>query len=320
MSNLGRENHLLSNYLIEGGDIEIDGSDITKVNVSAGVCIFFNTTSTLENIQYKRVPFGPFIGVTPDFINTDDFTTFSIEMDGSLTQTNTPTTIEEFRLNVLIGVPIHNPNLGININVDNTLRVVGTNNPANIADMSDVLGSLNYNNGMQYTGNADLTFARSAGQIFRIGNNFKTNNLVPNLSNVAEQSPRVFSHFWRDGSGGFNTSVGDTFLNVDRYDDPNNQGGAIEPNGVVGNNKWQVFRILEFSGGPFGFTVLQHGTSVQNSQAGALLAAFFEDYEFIPQVSAAVIRGYVIARGGASRTDDTNDVKFKMFLGRFGIL
>ena len=320
MSNLGRERHLLANYLISGGELTIDSPDITKASIAKGICIFadLNGGDDLENIQYKRVPFGPFNNFTPAFINVNDFTTFSIDIDGNLIQQPFPPTIPDFRIQAFIGAMVHDKNLGININADNSLRVVGTTTPANIADLFDGLGLLNYNRGLVYSGNIDLTFKRTSGSLLGSGVNFKTDNLNPNLASLGADDPRPVNIEWRDGAGGFNVDIAQTVLDVAHYDD--GTGGVSQPSGAVLNMRWQAFRILDFPGGPLGITGMQYGQSVHSTALAALIAAFFEDFEFFPQFGAANLRGYILARGGATDLSDPNDAVFKMVTGKFGIL
>jgi hypothetical protein len=152
--------------------------------------------------------------------------------------------------------------------------------------------------GLIITPNANLTYNRSAGSVFKFG---AGNDLLPNTPEFLEQTPSDFFMVTRNSQAV--TKI--TNLPVTQYD---NNGTLTD---LTNNNKFVAHRVYFFTSGN---TVIQYGQVEYNSLAEAEVGATTSPYIVAPVNSNGLFLGWWIVNKTATDLSDPLKAVFKTYL------
>ncbi len=313
-SSLARSIH--STSLREGGLTTINAGDNTKFDISDGVIVIIDHAN-IDDPIVSRVPFTGFVGLSVDDLLTTPSTLISLTVNGGgvveVVQRQEPIDRTLLLSETLIASLVHASN--VQIDVINAINLNGPSYdiPRAMADAFIFLHALNTGNNYSANSN-DLTLAKSEGRFFSMGvNTFTdaTSYLDPNVLELPEILGDVWIYTWRNGSGGFETSIPNFSIIPGSYDD--DSGGASVPGGTVQNNKWTIHRIYRLQT----ITAIHFGQAVYNSLDDAMLARETEEFEENPALSIVPARCWLFVRGNCTDLSDSARARF-LNAGRIG--
>ena len=299
---------------LSGGVISVNSGDNTKFDVSAGCGIIVDSVTDTEDVSITFVEWSDFTAQTPTYIATTGTSFLSINSSGAIVQSEDFPTNGNVRDKIQIGSLVHPDNATIS-GVSNFVTAPIFNMAATINDLQIAMGAINLE-GNRYSGGsaANLTIQRTAGKMFYVGIQAKTNPTNPNNITTTAEDGATFILAWRDGVGGFNTTV-DTEMTAGVYDD--NNGGASAPTDSLTTNNWTNHRL--YFSPDANVTVMQYGQTSYNSSASAIAAINTETFVGDPEFSGVPLRGILTVRGGASDLTDLGDAVFTD-VNKYGIL
>jgi hypothetical protein len=272
----------MSTGVLEGGSLSVNVDD-TKFDISDG-CGQITQGAIKTPVTWS--------GLTgQSFIYAGLRTYVLINSSGTPVSSATLPTNAQMRDNIYLGLIIH-------VNAVNISSVV--NEPvviANIAnqyrDLGNAIGYINTGgNQIMNSGNANLTWKKSSGTLFRMGSNWDTDVKDPNnhaIPLLDTSAGGIFRYAYQDSSVSAPTQ---TVIIPNEYDNGN---GILIP-GVVNNNDWQVQRFYMNING---FVVIQPGQQVYNSYGEAIASYQTENFTTADALNEAILIGWLFVRGGA---------------------
>lgn len=302
--NLDRLKNLSSTALLTGGVISIN-ADPTKFDITAGTGVVVDNHTDVNNPTYTKVAFGPFTGVSPNYLASAGATFLFIDSTGSIVQKPTISTSSENRDIFTIGTVVH-PNLTTITSVSKYTAAVAYNLGLMFSDLTFATGVINIS-GNEYSANgANLKIDKSEGVSYYPNIDIFNDAKDPNFIIGVAGTSIVFPSSWSDGIGGWNIAI-NTDIIPGRYDD--GTGGASQPNGIVSDHQYSIQRIY-YTAGP-NTTSVMYGTEVYEDLNSAISAVSQEDLEFNPALLGSPYRGALIVRGNAT---DLSDIEQAVFL------
>ena len=296
--------HAESTGLLSGGAITVNGGDAAKFDIAAGIIQVVDAFTDAVNATETHVSFGPFTAQTVTALATDAQTEILINAAGAIVQQTTSPTDAQLRSEISLGSLVHASGVAIDAIIDTPLCV--TVQPGNsITGLSLTLGILNKSGNVFSDSGADLKMDKSVGDIWGAGINLKVDPENPDLKTLAALTEAAWFYTWRDGSGGWEVSVGDTDIVPGSYDD--NSGGASVPGGTVSTNNWSIQRIFMSTSNQ---VLVYYGQNTYSSLAGAQAVAQSENVVNNPGFIGAFQRGWLIVRGGGSALNAVGDAQF----------
>ena len=142
--------------------------------------------------------------------------------------------------------------------------------------------------------------------------NIKNSLKTPNVTTDIALTAPTFIYSWRNGSGGFTTTLTSDIV-PGKYDD--NTGGVSTPNGNVATNKWSLQKIYYASDA--NLVAIEYGQAFYNTMAEAE-AAKSDDTVTNPAFAGSQFRGWLIVRGGTTNLSISADAKF-LDAGKYGL-
>ena len=295
--------------ILLGGEIQ-PGNTSSRFTVRAGAGQLVNFSQNGNDVLVEKqiIVWNSFDNLTPQFLNTDPFTYLMIDSGGNLIESNTPPVEADYKTNIIIGVLCHIDLTIINL-ITNTQNV-SFNTPHRFLDLLLTIGPIK-KTGLTLTGTNGAGFLdidRSSGEAFKIGINYVNDNNEADIIQVGQALSTLMCRLYRDGSGGYiyDDNAGSKYneLRADRYDDGS---GTLQ---VVNNNQWSIQRAYLFPNNPDDL-IVYYGQTVYNQKAHALDNLFFESFSEAEITTLnAVFVGYIVIRGGAQNTADTDDCVF----------
>ena len=298
----------LSTGILDGGAISIN-IDPTKFNVSAGVGVIVdNHTDTLHPTAVI-VSWAAQTAISVTNMLTADRSFIAINSSGAIVQSAYQFTNTEHKNYIVLG----------NIGHANRTNIVGLrNNPdasfdatARLSDLARALGPLNISGNIYTANSTNLTVKKSAGNTYRLGNNFQVTKADPDTTTDPAESPVSFIYSWRNGTGGWNLSTQTTNIDPTKWD---NGSGTLQS---VPNGKFTI-QIIKYFSGISGITArVEYGQQLFASQQAGL--SVFPDPTAVsnPDFAEGVTRSYLVLSGATSDLSNTSDAIF-VDVSKFG--
>lgn len=303
----------LSTGLINGGEVSINANP-ALFDIAAGNGIIVDNWTDPNSPVLYEVSWSAMTGVTPTFLATAGNTFLLIDTTGSLVQTTTFPVNGNLRDKIQLGSIIHPDNTTITDTSDFTQAPL-QNVAQTMTDYAIAIGVINEAGNEYFGTTGTLQIEKTAGISVYGGINYKNNKKDPNRKTTpAKAAATQFVYTWRDGSGGYNTTL-DSTINVALYDD--GTGGVSAPTGAVSTNQWVIDRISYSPDADA--TLVQYGQNTYNTSASALtaLANGTDAFEPDPQFSGVPLRAFLVRRGGGTDLSLAGDAIFKD-AGKFG--
>lgn len=287
--------------ILTGGLVTLDTA--TTFDVAAGVGQVMDFSDP-ENPVPIPVPFGPFLGESPLNIGTAPFTTLAIDATGALIKSNTLIAPED-RRNFI------------------RLQSIATQDFATITDITEGQqpawnlgqalldyiirqGPLNTDNDFGPNVGANLSMDKTTGLTSQPFINFINDPDQPNdLPNPA-QVIVSFTQQFRDGGGGYITTVPVTVHAPSLWDD----GSGVLA--AVAANRFTVKRIIFFGQG--NATLVTYGQAEYMTLADAEAAIFTENPDLSPLVGSGCFCYALVIKTGTTDLNNVADAKFVRIL------
>jgi hypothetical protein len=299
----------LSTIKNTGGDIVLNNT--TSFNISAGYGIVVDHDVVVNGYypQVSRVLWGDITNNSITQYAASGYSFVYVGISGS----NFPVlgipyitprdwTEEERRKYILLGKV--NFRLGT-INAIRNIQYTGIETYANIADLSDAIGTLNLNGNDYSASSTNLTIKKSAGSSYRFATNTELNTKQPSQTTDNSIDPVIFRYVYQNGTDPEIAKYTSLVANIcgDIWDD----GSGILQS--VSANNWTIQRIYFF---PISNTsYIFAGQQQYTSQDAALVNLSQEDFNIPDDVmNGASFRGWVVIKQGITNVADTSAARF----------
>lgn len=272
---------LYSTTKVSGGVGSVNGGNPALFDVSAGTAKKTDYVGTPATPVITNITFGPLTAQTVTNLATADFTYVSVSGAGSLVQQTTFPTPSEQRTNQYLFRINHSNRVSIGFidNVGNTAQSIGNQ----YCDLIDALGPFNITGNVVSANGANLSFNKSAGQMFSRYFNQVSSPLNPHYATNASSTIASFKYATRTTVAGANVTVVD----------PTNYDVA----GVVtavpgGGNTSTIQRVFLY---PSNNYIVQYGQNTYATLADAIAAVNSESFVINPvNVGLPILIGYII--------------------------
>jgi hypothetical protein len=293
-------------FLVWGGELTIN-TDNTKFDIAEFHVHHTDTWQQSDHPVTIHGTYGPFTGLTPTYLTTGIRTIVLSDKNGNISMVEDIPTGEDAREYIVLGIVVHTNKTTISSISQATqgyiLNIAGT-----FADFRYAFGTINLTGNVYSAASTDLTIKKSYGEVFGLSQNAKTNPKNPNIVSTAASDPQTVVYAYRDGLGDWTTSVSATII-PSNYDDGD---GTLAS---VSINSWTVQPIWLATGS--GTTFVQYGQKTYNTQTEAITSIDVDTIEVYPLLEDLVLRGYIVARGGAADLSDSGDALI-LTEGKFG--
>lgn len=233
------ENHLIasgmSTGITFGGEVTVN-ANLTSIDVAAGHGHILDNFTDPDNPVLTDVNWAT-QNVPLTNIATADSTTLYVDINGVIQQLPTAPSNALFRDDVLLAGVAH-PNRTTVTGLAER-KVQGANIAPNVHDIFEAVGRLNLEGNVFSAGGADLTLARTAGEILDYGVNYANDKRNPNVVTTAAAQPANFIYALSDGSI-INPAATD--IDPTKWDD----NGTLTS---VQNKKWTIHHLYVTSTG-----------------------------------------------------------------------
>jgi len=295
--------------LVTGCTLSIN-ADPTKFDISSGTLRFINNYSNPLAPTFTEITYAGSTANAVTSLTTQDSTYVSVDVSSVLYQSATKISGATTRTQVLLGALVHTNRTSIT-SVSSNTEVIGIDIPNSISDISNAIGPVN--SGNLYSGNVTNTLRlnKTIGTFTQSGINWKNSKQNPNILTAPLSTGAAFLATWRNGSGGWTTTVKTDLIPV-VYDD--GTGGATQPSGSVATNKWTLVKIFYLPNSQL--TGIEFGQVVYNSLADAE-AHKSDPTTDNPALASIPFRGWFAVRGAATNLNAAGDALF-IDSGKFG--
>lgn len=283
-----------------GGVLSINGSDNTKVDISAGAGAILDTTDPTKPVAVK-VSWDTIEGITVDALLTDSSSLFGIDIDGNVVQSAVDFDNNAYRNYIAIGGAAHIGNTIVERVY--TLKVPSLNLAATLQDLTEALGLINISGNVFSANGANLQINRSAGKTFAFGQNF---DIDPNNPNVVSTTASVGDSFLRirtDGPGQGLITGSFTTMDVTQYD----MNSVLT---TIPNNNWVNIPLYLYPNS--GVNIVKYPIAYHATKADALAYLTSESATDIPELESAVLRGWLTVVKSATALNDTAQAVFTL--------
>jgi len=291
--------------IISGGIITINEDNPQAFNISAGAGYIVDNYSDPENPEYTYVSWPELIVTASAFPGpgqnaTQPRTNIAIDVNGSVFEKADKFTPQDYREKIVLGRIVHVTSPVITRTL--SLPLTTYSRGFHWFDLASAVGPINIGGNIYSAGGTGKTIQKSSGQTYRVGTNYVTDPTSPDITTDSGENPVTFRYRFRSGSN-FAEAAPTTLVTGSLYD---NGSGTLQ---TVNNNQWTVQRIFFFAA--TGTTIIQFGQFLYNSKSAAQLTALNETFITDPNLSEdAILRGYLIVRGGATNLSSTDDAEF----------
>ncbi len=274
------------NGVVGGMELSI-GTPNTTFSISAGM---YNTTTEL--------PYDGASNISVTNIATQNATYIAIDpTDNSIVQSSEPFTASQRRDYVILGVIVHSNRS--TVTAVNNLPDVALLSLAQLNDLMDGLRNFNIDGNVISANGANLSINKSAGDIFKKGVNFQTDNTDPHTVSLAGLIAPANLRF--------RTSTGDETADTNvfplKYE--NGAGGAVND---IPQNRFAIYRVNLFSSN---LIRIQYGQAIYQTMAEAVAGITTESFVTESNIADnALLRAFVIVKGDTTSMLDTTKVKF----------
>jgi hypothetical protein len=299
-----RSKWALCTGIITGGQISINASDHTKLDIAAGTALYVDNSSpnspVVDTLTWSMQTVTPVIGGQ----SLDTLMLVWAGIYRSAPGVGTPVFSVGFsetdrRVVAVLGRLWSN-------GVNTTITQVGNyQSPAwgwskKFEDFCVALGgSLNVSGNVFSPYPGALRLQKSAGESFRLDGNANANRNSPDLLADAQQIPQTQYIYWACADDSYRNQFS-AYLDPNYYD----LGGTRT---IVPDGQWTVQRLYYFAGS--GLCVVTYGQAVYASMDAAKEGVTTESVVFSPTAQSmfygAVLRGWCILQKGCTDTDPT---------------
>ncbi len=292
-------NEDLTNGVLTGGLVTINGGDNTTFDVAAGVAIVVDWTTPSAPVR-TIVNFGPFTAESIPDIN-QGFTTILVDAAGALIKNSGVLETPQQRR---IAAPLQGvQHQGPTIEFVSTDRTPAFDVIQALIDYVFGLGPINAGN-LYEAAASNLTLAKTSGTTTIPFLNQTVDAQDPTRkSNPVVPSAALVPYEFRDFPTGFQFDLTQTTVDPDRWDDGSGTRATVQ------NNKWTVQRCL--FAGRTDLIGLIYGQAEYNSAAEAEAAIFTENPVINPGATATtVFTTALVIKKGATDLSNPADAIF----------
>ena len=295
----------LQTGLMYGGLISINAGNTAQVDITAGAGIIVSPGASLTAYPIPTVTpvtWAAKTGVTLSGITSSDETWLTIDSSGSLIQTNVAFTDAQYASQIPLGAALHLSRSYIQL--VKSYPHVSYGQADQVDPFIRAFGNLKLSGHEISANGANLNVNRSAGKAYALGRNYKNDPNNPNIVTDTSAAPATsVYHFYRNGSGGFTTTINGAIV-PGSLDDGTGTLGTVTP------AKFTIQRIFYLPDQPTLIGVYygrQEYNSIVDAQANIPYEAFTESES---TTSQGIFCGWLIVRGNATALNDTATAKF----------
>lgn len=282
-----------STHLLSGCQTEVNGTNPATFNISEGYLIFSDAHTNPLNPTTYLLHYPGSTGNVNSRLATNDDTLVTIDVNGVVHVRDIidGKDFSVYRDEVAIGLLFHTDHTQISYTSDG-IGYIPRNLGSSVVDFGISVGIINVQNGNVFSGNANMTLAKTPGYLFQLGFN-KPNYSNPNIYYNPASNPTPITYIYCDALGNYERSA--LQYNVEKKWD---NAGTVT---TLGANEWTV-QYIYYSGV---FALIQYGQHTYGSMADAMAAINVETLTECPQLQTyASFRGWMVISG--STTDLTN--------------
>ncbi len=297
-----REDNQAGTGIYTGGVMSINGSDNTKIDITAGSGIVVDHRPDPVSPDIISVAWEAYTSVTVENLSTALTSYIAIDRSGNVVQFAGTVTAQQRRDYIILGIVVHTTNTVVE-SVSNFV-VAGYGYAQSLVDLSAAIGIINVSGNVFSSNTTNLTLAKTIGESFRLGGNYTTNAGIPNsIVTGSLTAPSLFKPY-QDGSGGFQVdSPLTTSVDPTKWDDGS---GTLAT--VTANSPWTVQRI--YYDPVNDDTVVHYGQDEYKQLDIAEYSIQGQEFNKNPILQDAILRSFMIIHKDCTDLTDTTKVKF----------
>ncbi len=295
-----------SSTLISGGIMTINGSDSTKIDISAGEGVIIkhihDGAVSIDNYYHVPVTWDA-ITTSIDGIGTRNITHVSLDVDGKVVFNATKPDFNMLHDHLQLGVAVH-----VNrANVDTINHAHGFFHfsGAQFADFMLHYGMFNTFGNLfrpKFGAAPFLHITKTPGELYYPGIGYHLDQDNPNVQPLPGLDPATFQYRFNDGS----SEPGPYTLDIDPVHLDDGAGGKVT---MAGNLNWSIQHIYSFTSnnvkiqrGVKGYKDFKEASAAVNNEPGYIVEASIADN--------GILRGILIINKACTDLEDTNQAVF----------
>lgn len=298
-----------------GGVMTINGSDPTKIDISAGTGIVIEDIPNPVSPDVTSVVWEAFTSITIDFLLTNFTSYIGINRSGNIVQIADTITARDRRDFIILGLLVHTTNTVIE-DVSNTV-FLGYGTGSTLVDLISTIGIVNISGNELGGKTGTLSLEKTLGEAFSYGGDYVDNPDTPNTIIAGSLSaPDLFKPY-RDGTlddDGFPNFKLDfpftEFIDPANYDD-----GSGTLVAVPASDPWTVQRV--YYDPVNNNIVVAYGQFLHKSANGAENGIQGEDFKTNPVLKDALLRAFMVVHRSCLDSTDSSTCIF-LEADRFG--
>jgi len=287
--------------VIYGGEVNVNGSDNTKVDIGATLGIIADYTTAPTAPTMTVVNYAGATGITVSDL-VSPVTWFMLDSAGTVSQQTTRPTNAQRRTHIQLGAVVVASSVII---ADQSIPSVLPHGLNQLYDLMDAIGPFNVSGNIFQAASTNLQLAKTSGTIFDRGfNHFDGGTLTnnPHISTLASQNPVQIRYATQ--------AVAPPVAPVTSVI-PGSYDNAGTITAMPGSNNTAT--IQRIYGVPLNTTVdqivVQYGQTIYASLTDAIAAVGSEAAVRNPNLQDAVLLGYIAIRKGATDLSNTADAR-----------
>ena len=301
-----------STGLMEGGKLIFgtpNGSPLTGspptttlFTIEPGSGVVVDNYTDPQHPTYTNVSWtDEYIDQSITSIAVADRTFVAIDSTGAILQQTTDFTPAEHRDIIHIGTIGHANRTNVVAIRSNPHAAFDVNN--RLGDLAEALGAFNISGNIYTYNGTNLNIDKSAGESYRLGNNFHISKASPDISSSASETALSFIYAYRNDIAGttWTLEAATTAINPQQYD----LDGTLT---TLGGGKWSVQTIKYFPGGAG--TRIEYGQVQYDNEQAALEAIPLPSHVHNSAFIEGIIRGYLIVKKDNTELDDPTEAIF----------
>ena len=303
-----------SSGLMTGGELQfgtLTGSPATTttITVAAGTGVVVDNYTDPQQPTYTNVSWAEFTDVAVTSIAVASRTFVAINSAGTLLQQTAEYTSEQHRDIIHLGTVGHANNVNVIAVRNNPHAAFDVN--VRLGDLAEAIGAFNITGNVYSADGALYNIDKSAGESYRLGNNFHTSKKSPDITDDAFADKLSFNYSYRGASDSeFVLLDATTTIDPDNYDGAVGSPSTLEAMPV---NQWQVQIIKHFPGGAG--TRIEYGQTTYGTAEAAIAEIPDPNHVHNPAFADGIIRGYLVIQEG--EVAGLTDAQF-IEAGKFG--
>jgi hypothetical protein len=292
--------------LLYGGLLSINSGNSATFDITsgAGIIVTLNGSTTgYPAATVLNVSWAGQTGITTPYLASSEDTFISINSSGNLVLQDNKWTDPQGQSEIIIGTLFHSGTAYIDLAINTPNIAYG--HVQQVEPFIRAFGPLKLEGYGLSGATSGFYINKDAGKAFMLGRNYE--NDPDNSSVVSDGSAypvQYYYMFYRNGSGGFSTTIRTTGTDVANYDD-----GTGTLNSVPGG-KYTVQRLFGLADQPE-LIGIYYGRQIYNSIVEAEANIPFENFsEAEATLVQGIFLGYLVVKGNASNLTNPADSKF----------